>query len=162
MPGMHVTPERYGRLRAPWPPPPAPGSHTEPRSTPRLLTTGCDSIFDRSRGFLSRRFRLAGPGLGIGHSLAFDSLRRVRSTASLRFGCYPCLVQAESEPPGRLPPAPGSCLHRRVGPDFRQLSLLPIDRFHLAGPVDNPGPSLTFDSPRRVKPAASLRYGCYP
>jgi len=30
----------------------------------------------------------------------------------LRYGCYPCLVQAESEPPGRRPPAPGTSSHR--------------------------------------------------
>jgi len=164
MPGLHVTPERYGRLRASWPPPPAPGPYT-PNSVRllRIRSTGCDSIFHRSRGFPSLRFRLAGPGLSTGHSLAFDSLRRVRSTASLRFGCYPCLIQAESEPPGRQPPAPGSCLYRRGRLRFSAAFAAfhrPLSPSRV--PSTFPGPSLAFYSRRRVKPAASLRYGCYP
>jgi len=133
------------KLRAPWPPPPAPGPYT-PNSLRllRIRSTGCDSIFHRSRGFPSLRFRLAGPGLSTGHSLAFYSLRRVRSTASLRLGCYPCLIQAESEPPGRqrLHQAPVPIVG--LGYDFPQPSLLPIDRFHLTDPVDHSRPFTCF------------------
>jgi len=91
----------------------------------------------------------------------------VRSTASLRFGCYPCLVQAESEPPGRQLTAPGSCFHRRVGPDFRQPSLLshrplsprgsrrqsrPFTRFRFATPCEAGGISQVWMLPL-------IRYG---
>jgi len=47
-------------------------------------------------------------------------------------------------PPGRQPPAPGSCLYQRVGPDFPQPSLFPIDRFHLAGPIRRSRPFTGF------------------
>jgi len=144
------------KLRAPWPPPPAPGPYT-PNSVRllRIRSTGCDSTFHRSRSFPSLRFRLAGPGLSTGHSLAFDSLRRVRSTASLRLGCYPCLIQAESEPPGRqrLHQAPV----RIVGSVaiFRSLRCFPSTAFTSRIPSTITGHSLAFDSQRCVKPATS-------
>jgi len=52
------------------------------------------------------------PGFDRSHLLAFDSLTPCKVDDILRFGCYPCLIQAESEPPGRRPPAPGSSIHR--------------------------------------------------
>jgi len=65
-------------------------------------------------------------------------------------------------PPGRQPPAPGSCVSHRVRFDFPQLSLLPVGRFHLAVPRARPRPftCFRFAAPREV--GDILRYGCYP
>jgi hypothetical protein len=117
---------------------------TPNRDCVSILVTGCDWIFHRFRGFPSRRFRLAGPGPWHRPLTCFRFAPSCEVDGILRFGCYPCLVQAESEPPGRLPPAPGSCPYRRVGCDFLQPSLFSIGRFHLAGPVDHSRPFTCF------------------
>jgi len=49
-------------------------------------------------------------------------LCRRRATAILRYGRNPCVIQADTEPPGRLPPAPGSHF-RRSTPSPGDLSL---------------------------------------
>jgi len=47
---------------------------------------------------------------------------RRRATATLRYGRNPCVIQADAEPPGRLPPAPGS-QDRRSTPSPGDLSI---------------------------------------
>jgi len=50
---------------------------------------------------------------------------RRRATAILRYGRNPCVIQADTEPPGRLPPAPGSHF-RRSTPSPGDLSLAQV------------------------------------
>jgi len=80
----------------------------------------------------------------------------------LRYGCYPCVVPANAAPPGRQPPAPGSCYFYRARFDFPQLSLLPIGRFHLAAPGACSRPFTCFRFAPPCEVGDILRYGCYP
>jgi len=57
-------------------------------------------------------------------STFFDLCRR-RAAAILRYGRNPCVIQADSEPPGRHPPAPGSHI-RRSAPSPGDLSLAQV------------------------------------
>jgi len=50
---------------------------------------------------------------------------RRRAAAILRYGRNPCVIQADSEPPGRHPPAPGSHI-RRSTPSPGDLSLAKV------------------------------------
>jgi hypothetical protein len=120
------------------------------------FTTGCRSIFHRFHGFPLSRVRLAGPGFGVGHSLAFSSLTPCEVGDILRYACYPCFVQAETEPPGRQPPAPGSrAVSTGFGSTFLCLRRFPSVAFTSRLPVADSGHSLAFDSLRRVKSATS-------
>jgi len=55
----------------------------------------------------------------------FFVLCRRRAAAILRYGRNPCVIQADSEPPGRHPPAPGSHV-RRSTPSPGDLSLAKV------------------------------------
>jgi len=55
----------------------------------------------------------------------FSFLCRRRATAILRYGRNPCVIQADAEPPGRHPPAPGSHV-RRSTPSPGDLSLAQV------------------------------------
>jgi hypothetical protein len=55
----------------------------------------------------------------------FFVLCRRRAAAILRYGRNPCVIQADSEPPGRHPPAPGSHI-RRSAPSPGDLSLAQV------------------------------------
>jgi len=75
--------------------------------------------FHRSRGFPAASFRLTGPNLDIGHSLSFRFAPSCEVDGISQVWMLPLFsIRAESEPPGRQPPAPGSCFHRRAGSDF--------------------------------------------
>jgi len=107
-----MLPLRYpGQHRAPW----SPASCTRlPQSSmfPSSCSTGWErlstTLVASRRSAFSSRIPVATPG----HSLAFDSLTSCEVDDILRSGCYPCVVQANTEPPGSLPPSPGSCIHR--------------------------------------------------
>lgn len=124
-----------------------------------IVPTGCDSTFHRFRGFPSRRFRLAGPGLGYRPLTCFRFAAPCEVDDILRYGCYPCLVQAESEPPGRQARL---LFLQRARCDFPQLSLLSIVRFHLAAPAGSPRPFTRFPFATPCEVGDILRYGCYP
>jgi hypothetical protein len=137
-----------GLLRAPWSPaactrlpsliavPPLPGRLCSQSGVAALSAT---FVAFRPVAFASRV-----PTVGLSHSLAFDSLTPCEVGDILRCGCYPCLIQAESEPPGRLPPAPGSYIHRSFP--------LPVE---LCGQLGRAGLSAAFAAFRPV--ALTLR-----
>jgi len=62
--------------------------------------------------FPSRLSHLTVPAVDLSHSLAFDSLSPCEAVGVLRFARYPCVIRANTEPPGCLPPTPGSYNHR--------------------------------------------------
>jgi len=108
------------RFRASQSPLAASRLHQAPKSDRRsplpvvsLLSARLGANFRSLRYFPSR---LLSPSrvraVDLSHSLAFDSLSPCEVDGILRYVCYPCLIQAESEPPGRRPPAPGSYIHR--------------------------------------------------
>jgi len=59
--------------------------------------------------FPSGPSHLTVPSVDLSHSLAFDSLTPCEVGDVLWSTRYPCCVQATTEPPGCLPPTPGSC-----------------------------------------------------
>jgi len=148
---MDATPERYGHLRAPWPPPPAPGSCTDLGSRFDVLT-GCVSIFRRLRDFPSGRFRLAGPGRWY---RPLTCLRRVRSATSSGMDATPALFRPTQSPlvASLLHQAPVSSTG--LGSIFRSSRCFPSVALTSRLPVVDPGHSLASDSLRRVKPATS-------
>jgi len=100
------------------------------------------------------------PASGIGHSLAFDSLRRVKSATSSGMDVTPVSFRPSQSP--LVSPCTRLLFLRRVRFDFPQLSLLPIGRFHLAAPVDQPRPFTCFRFASSCEADDILRYGCYP
>jgi hypothetical protein len=100
-----------GQHRAPW----SPASCTRlPQSS--MFPSSCSTGWERLSATLvaSRRSAFSSriPAATPGHSLAFDSLTSCEVDDILRSGCYPCVIQANTEPPGSLPPSPGSYIHR--------------------------------------------------
>jgi len=90
---MDTTPERFGRLSAPWPPPPAPGPHPPPQLALRLYGPGAARLSTTFAVFHRVAFASRIPASGIGHSLAFDSLRRVKSATSSGMDATPVLFR---------------------------------------------------------------------
>jgi len=108
------------RFRASQSPLAASRLHQAPKSYRRsplpvvsLLSARLGANFRNLRCFPSRPFHPRGVrSVDLSHSLALHSLSSCEVDGILRYVCYPCLIQAESEPPGRRPPAPGSYIHR--------------------------------------------------
>jgi hypothetical protein len=156
MPGMHVTPERYGQAQSPL------AASTCARSLHAEFIAIASNSFDRVRLDFSPLSRCPIASLSprgsrpkyrpltcflFAPSCEVDGITEVRM--------LPLSHSGRVRAPWSPTPAPGSCSYRRVGCDFPQPSLPPIDRFTLRIPSTIPGHSLAFDSQRCVKPAAS-------
>jgi hypothetical protein len=121
---------------------PAPGPHTSTWKDRSLDGSQLRQPYPDCSGAFSVAGRPAlgtgtGPGLTTGlfqphgildlrmslSTLSFSCRRR--ATAILRYGRNPCVIQADTEPPGRLPPAPGSHV-RRSAPSPGDLSLAQV------------------------------------
>jgi hypothetical protein len=121
---------------------PAPGPHTSgfENSISRVFRPA-SALSGLLRGFFSRRSTSLGnrheawtyngsvsasrhPGRTYEPLDVFVHCRR-RAAAILRYGRNPCVIQADSEPPGRHPPAPGSHI-RRSTPSPGDLSLAKV------------------------------------
>jgi len=109
--GMHATPALFGPTQRPLV---ANRLHQAPVSldVAIVLLNRVGPTFIDLRRLPPDRFHLADPVASTGHSLAFDSLTPCEVGDILRSGCYPCVVRANTEPPGSLPPSPGSFIHR--------------------------------------------------
>jgi len=122
---MHTTP---ASLRLRQSPPaastPAPGPHTS-RVNKTLTRLGCGhQLVQITLGpfqLQARRFSSAsalGPSLSASrrpeHRMSLSTLLLLADVAQrqTRYVCNPWFIQAEPEPPGRLPPAPGSHIRR--------------------------------------------------
>jgi len=133
---MHTTP---ASLRLRQSPPaastPAPGPHTS-RVNKTLTRLGCGhQLVQITLGpfqLQARRFSSAsalGPSLSASrrpeHRMSLSTLLLVADVAQrqTRYVCNPWFIQAEPEPPGRLPPAPGSH-NRRADPLPGALSIV--------------------------------------
>jgi hypothetical protein len=114
--GLHTTPEIPGISVPPGRQPPAPGSQTSSpsRRCRRSLCSqpGGARLSAALAAFRRVAFTSRFPSAGLSHSLRFRFATPCEVGDILRSGCYPCRIQATSEPPGRLPPAPGSYIHR--------------------------------------------------
>jgi len=121
---------------------PAPGPHTSGWKIDLSNFAATSALSRLLRGLFSSRStslgnRSRGPGLTTGlfqpHGIldvrmslsTLSFLCRRRATAILRYGRNPCVIQADTEPPGRLPPAPGSHV-RRSTPSPGDLSLAQV------------------------------------
>jgi len=145
MPGMHVTPERYGQAQSPL------AASTCARSLHAEFCAIASNSFDRVRLDFSPLSRLPIASLSprgsrpkyrpltcfrFAPSCEVDGITQVRM--------LPLSHSGRVRAPWSPTPAPGSCSYRRVGYDFPQPSLLPIDRFHLTDPVDHSRPFTRF------------------
>jgi len=184
---MHATPEMSGPSQCPL-------AAIRLHQVPKSAASGCDDSDALGSGavrlsavftaFRRVAFSSRVPSFDLSHSLAFDSLTPCEVGDILRCGCYPCFIQAESEPPGRRPPAPGSYIHRffplpvkalwsdEFSWSFLDFRRFPSSRFNLADPsvVDIGLTTLLSIAVSRCRPAASsvctlplsLRAGKYP
>jgi len=132
-----------------------------------VSSTGLGSIFRSSRCFPSVAFTSRLPVVDPGHSLAFDSLRRVKSATSSGMDATPALFGPTQRPLAAvlLRQAPPSVVTARCRDDFRRAGSggafrcfrsFPRRRFHLT--VPNPDWGLTTllsIAQRRCRPAAS-------
>jgi len=132
----------FGQTRASRTSTPAPGPHTSgfensisrifgqrqpyPDYSGAFSVTGQPALGTGARpGLTTGPFQPRGI-LDVRMSLStFFVLCRRRAAAILRYGRNPCVIQADSEPPGRHPPAPGSHI-RRSAPSPGDLSLAQV------------------------------------
>jgi len=165
----------FGPRSAPW----------SPASCTRLpvTSTGLGSIFRNSRCFPSVALTSRLPVLASGHPLAFDSLRRVKSTTSSGMDATPASFGPTQSPLAAvlLRQAPPSVATARYRGDFRPAGLgeafrcfhsFPLRRLqpHGSQPVTGAFTTLLSIALRRCRPAAfsvctlplSLRAGKYP
>jgi hypothetical protein len=148
-----------------------------------VTSTGLGSIFRNSRCFPSVAFTSRLPVLAPGHSLAFDSLRRVKSATSSGMDATPASFGPTQRPLAAvlLRQAPPSVVTARCRDDFRSAGLgeafrcfhsFPLRRFQPRGsqPLTGAFTTLLSIALRRCRPAASsvctlplsLRAGKYP
>lgn len=145
MPGLHVTPERYGRLRASWPPPPAPGPYAE-------LKTIVSSFFHRVRPDFSPLSRLSIASLSPrGSRFWHKPLTCFRFAPSCEVDGISEVWMLPLSHSGRVraPWSPTTCTRLLSASSgsvtiFRSLRCLPSNHFHLAGPVDHSRPFTRF------------------
>jgi len=154
-----------GQHRAPW----------SPAACTRLLfrLTGLGSIFRSSRCFPSFAFTSRLPVTDPGHSLAFDSLRRVKPTTSSGMDATPALFRPTQRPLAAvlLRQAPPSVVTARCRGDFRSAGLggafrcfrsFPLRRFYLAVPSPDGGLRHCFRSLCAGVVRPRPRYARYP
>jgi len=171
---MNATPALFGPTQNPLA---ASRLHQDPVSS-----TGLGSIFHSSRRFPSVAFTSRPPVVAPGHSLAFDSLRRVKPTTSSGVDATPALFRPTQSPLAAvlLRQAPLSVITARCRGDFRRVGLggafrcfrsFPSRRFTSRFPtLTEAVTTLLSIAQRRCRPAAcsvctlplSLRAGEYP
>jgi len=156
MPGMHVTPERYGQAQSPL------AASTCARSLHAEFIAIASNSFDRVRLDFSPLSRLPIASLSPRGSrpkyrpltcFLFASSCEVDGITPVRM--LPLSHSGRVRAPWSPTSAPGSCSYRRVGSIFRSLRCLPSTTFTSRIPSTIPGHSLAFDSQRCVKPATS-------